>query len=47
MFVIIRTLCYFAFNMMNALCLLCCLSDANNLCHSGVLAVWYNCELVS
>ena len=42
-FVIIRTLFYLAFNMMNALCMLCCLFDANNLCDSGVLVVWYNC----
>jgi len=43
-FVIIRTLFYFAFNMMNALCMLCCLFDADNLCDSGALVVWYNCE---
>ena len=45
-FVIIRTLFYFAFNMMNALCMLCCLFDADNLCDSGALAVWYNYEWV-
>jgi len=46
MFVIIRTLFYFAFNMMNALCMLCCLFDADNLCDSGALVVWYNTEWV-
>jgi len=46
MFLIIRTLFYFAFNMMNALCMLCCLFDADNLCDSGSLVVWYNCEWV-
>jgi len=30
MFVTLRTLFYFAFNVINALCLLHCLSDANN-----------------
>jgi len=45
-FVIIRTLFYFAFNMMNSLCMLCCLFDADNLCDSGALVVWYNCEWV-
>jgi len=43
-FVIIRTLFYFAFNMMNALCMLCCLFDADILCDRGALVVWYNCE---
>jgi len=28
------------------LCILCCLLDADNLCDSDVLAIWYNCELV-
>jgi len=46
MSVIIRTLFYFAFNMMNALCMLCFLLDADNLCDSGALAVWYNYEWV-
>ena len=46
MSVIIRTLFYFAFNMMNALCMLCFLLDADNLCDGGALAVWYNCEWV-
>jgi len=45
-FVIIRTLFYFAFNMINALCMLCCLFDADNLCDSGALVVLYNCEWV-
>jgi len=31
MFVTLRTLFYFPFNVINALCLLYCLSDANNL----------------
>jgi len=39
MFVTLRKLFYFPFNMLNALCLLCCLVDANNLCDSGALAV--------
>jgi len=38
MSVIIRTLFYFAFNMMNALCMLCFLLDADNLRDSGALA---------
>jgi len=42
----IRTLFYFAFNMMNALCMLSCLSDVDNLCDNGALVVWYNCEWV-
>jgi len=46
MSVIIRTLFYFAFNMINALCMLCFLLDADNLCDSGALAVWYNYEWV-
>jgi len=46
MFVIIRTLFYFSFNMMNALGMLCCFFDADNLCDSGALAVLYNCEWV-
>ena len=36
-FVIIRTLFYFAFNMINALCMLCCLFDVDNLCDGGML----------
>jgi len=39
MSVIIRTLFYFAFNMMNALCMLCFLLDADNLYDSVALAV--------
>ena len=46
MSIISRTLFYFAFNMMNALCMLCFLLDADNLCDGGALAVWYNCEWV-
>ena len=38
MFVIIRTLFYFALNMMNALCMLCFLLDVDNLRDSGALA---------
>jgi len=38
MSVIIRTLFYFVFNMMNALCMLCFLLDADNLRESGALA---------
>jgi len=30
--------------MMNALCMLCFLFDVYNLCDSGALVVWYNCE---
>jgi len=35
MFVTLRTLFYFTFNVINVLCLIYCLSDANNLdiCH--------------
>jgi len=32
--------------MANALCMLCYLFDADNLCYSGVFVVWYNCEWV-
>ena len=39
-----RTLFYFALNMMNALCMLCLLLDADNLYDSVALAVWYNYE---
>jgi len=46
MSVAIRTLFYFAFNMINALCMLCFLLDTDNLCDSGALAVWYNYEWV-
>ena len=58
MFVIIRILFYFALNMMNALCMLCllldadnlydsvALLDADNLYDSVALAVWYNYEEV-
>jgi len=28
------------------LCMLCCLLDVDNLCDSGALVVWYNCEWV-
>ena len=30
--------------MTNALCMLCCLFDVDNLCYSGTFVVWYNCE---
>jgi len=41
-----RTLFYFALNMMNALCMLYLLLDADNLYDSVALAVWYNYERV-
>jgi len=41
-----RTLFYFALNMMNALCMLCLLLDADNLYDGVALAVWYNYERV-
>jgi len=44
--VIFRTLFYFTFNMMNALCMLRCLLDVDNLCDSVALVVWYDCEWV-
>ena len=44
MSVILRIL--FVFKMMNALCMLCVLLDADNLCDSGALLVWYNYDRV-